>query len=71
MPNLIQTPSLRNATNFLFTFSPFQDAKPAAPGISLKKSTLNKSPEGVKKDFVFALESKEANLFFAVYSKKD
>lgn len=48
-----------------------QDAKPAAPGISLKKSTLNKAPEGVKKDFTFSLDAKEGNLYFAVYSKKD
>lgn len=48
-----------------------QDAKPAAPGISLKKCTLNKKPDGVKKDFAFSLESKESSFWFAVYSKKD
>eukprot|EP01122_Echinamoeba_exundans_P001677 TRINITY_DN1168_c0_g1_i1.p1 TRINITY_DN1168_c0_g1~~TRINITY_DN1168_c0_g1_i1.p1 ORF type:complete len:353 (-),score=115.85 TRINITY_DN1168_c0_g1_i1:61-1119(-) len=55
----------------LFYYKDIRDAKPAAPGISLKKSTLNKAPEGVKKDFAFSLDSKEGNVFFAVYSKKD
>jgi len=60
--------SFKRQTPFSFTK---QEAKPAAPGLGLKKLKLNKQPAGVKKDFCFSLEGEKDSVFFALYSEAD
>lgn len=55
----------------LFYYKEARDAKPAAPGLALKKLKLNKSPAGIKKDFCFSLEGDKESVYFALYSDAD